>query len=122
MVDRSTVMSKLHRYRKEAREALAYPRQEAQRLRQRIFGTEHLLLGILRLGDPVIEGLFTSLHISTLRLMQAVEFVVGHGSRVYTSGPILGSAVRMALANAEREAAEVQAELIGVEHLLLGLF
>ncbi|MFL5627381.1 MAG: ATP-dependent Clp protease ATP-binding subunit [Ktedonobacteraceae bacterium] len=115
-------MSRLNRYTKEARQALAYARQEAQRLRHRIVGTEHLLLGILRLGDPVIEGLFTSLHISTLRVMQAVEFVVGHGHRVYTSGPTLGSAVRMALANAEREAAEVQAELVGVEHLLLGLF
>ncbi len=115
-------MSKLNRYTQEARQAVVYAREEAQRLRHRIVGTEHLLLGILKLGDPVVEGLFASLHVSTLHVVQAVEFVVGHGNRVYTSGPTLGSAVRMALANAEREAAEVQAELVGVEHLLLGLF
>ncbi len=40
-------MSKLNRYTQEARQAVVYAREEAQRLRHRIVGTEHLLLGIL---------------------------------------------------------------------------
>ncbi|MFL5692410.1 MAG: AAA family ATPase, partial [Ktedonobacteraceae bacterium] len=115
-------MSRLNRYTQEARQVLAYAREEAQRLRHRIVGTEHLLLSILKSGDMVIEGLFASLRISPSRIIQAIEFVVGCGNRVYTSGPTLGPAVRAALANAEREAAEMQAELVGVEHLLLGLY
>src|SRR5258708_18435351 len=115
-------MSRLNRYTQEARQVLAYAREEAQRLRHRIVGTEHLLLSILKSGEPVIEGLFASLRISPLRIIQAIEFVVGHGNRVYTSGPTLGPAVRAALANAEREAAEMQAELVGVAHLLFGLY
>lgn len=115
-------MSRLNRYTQEARQVLAYAREEAQRLRHRIVGTEHLLLSILKSDDPVIEGLFVSLRISPLHIIQAIEFVVGHGNRVYISGPIPGPAVRAVLANAEREAAEMQEELIGVAHLLLGLY
>ncbi len=115
-------MSRLNRYTPEARQVLAYAREEAQRLRHRIVGTEHLLLSILKSGDLVIEGLFASLRVSPLRIIQAIEFMAGHGNRVYTSGPKPGPAVRTALANAEREAAEMQEELVGVAHLLLGLY
>ncbi len=115
-------MNRLNRYTKEARQALSSARQEAQRLRHRTVGTEHLLLGILNVHAPIIEGLFAALHTSTSRVMQALEFVVGYGNKALLSEPSLGSAVRAVLACAEREAAETQCELIGIEHLFLGLF
>src|SRR5713226_1593070 len=115
-------MSRLNRYTQEARQVLSNAREEAQRLRHRSVGTEHLLLGILRLNDPFIEGLFSDLHASTMRVMQALEFVVGQGNKTLVGEPSIGAAARAALATAEREADATQAELIGVEHLLLGLF
>ncbi|MFL5658156.1 MAG: ATP-dependent Clp protease ATP-binding subunit [Ktedonobacteraceae bacterium] len=115
-------MSRLNRYTKEARQVLALAREEARCLRHRVVGTEHILLGILKLNDPLIEGLFVSLHASTVRVIQALEFVMGRGNKAILGEPSLSAAARTALTFAEQEAMAVQAELIGVEHLLLGLF
>ncbi|QBD78438.1 ATP-dependent Clp protease ATP-binding subunit [Ktedonosporobacter rubrisoli] len=115
-------MERLSKYTREARQAITYAREEARRLRHRLVGTEHLLLGLLKLNDPLIEGLFASLQTSTSRIAQALDFVVGRGGKAILSEPTLDMAVRNVLARAEEEAAESQADLIGVEHLLLGIF
>ena len=115
-------MSRLNKYSKEARQALANARAEAQRLRHRVVGTEHLLLGILKLNDPMIEKLFASVHVNTSCVIQAIEFVVGRGNKALIGEPALGTAARVVLTVAEREATDAQVELVGVEHLLLGLF
>jgi ATP-dependent Clp protease ATP-binding subunit ClpC len=115
-------VSRLNKYSQEARQALANARAEAQRLRHRVVGTEHLLLGILKLNDPMIEKLFASVHVSTSRVMQAIEFVVGRGNKALIGEPTLSTAARVVLTVAEREATDAQVELVGVEHLLLGLF
>ncbi|HVB22422.1 MAG TPA: ATP-dependent Clp protease ATP-binding subunit [Ktedonobacteraceae bacterium] len=115
-------MGRVNRYTQEARQALSNAHEEAQRLRHRTISTEHLLLGILRLNDAIIEAVFTSCHASSTRVCQALEFVVGRGNKALLSDPALGASVRMALTYAEQEAAQMQAELIGVEHLFLALF
>lgn len=115
-------MSRLNRYTKEARQVLSNAREEAQRLRHRSVGTEHILLGMLKLQAPLIEGIFADLHVSTLPVTQALEFVMGRGNKAYVGEPALSTTARNVLANAEREAQAVEAELVGIEHLLLGLF
>src|SRR6266568_2246460 len=112
---RSAIVSRLNRYTKEARQALSYAREEALRLRHRTVGTEHILLGIFRMNDPLIEGVFSSLHVSTLRIFQTLEFVAGHGNKVPVNEPSLGPAARAVVAQAEQEAVEAQAKLIGVD-------
>ena len=115
-------MSTSNKYTSEARQAFAYAREEAVRLRHRSVGPEHLLLGLLKLNNTLIESLFVSLHVSTLRVAQAVEFVVGRGTKAYISDPALNTAARHVIAYAEAEAARMASELIDVEHLLLGIF
>ena len=115
-------MSRLNRCTKESRQALAIARAEAWRLGHKAVGTEHILLGILKLNDPLIEGLFSSLHVSTLRVTQVLEYVVGRGSKALVGEPSLSAMARTALIVAEQEAMAAQEELISVEHLLLGLF
>lgn len=114
-------MTKLNRYTSEARQALTYAREEAQRLRHRTVGAEHLLLGLLRTNDPLIEGVFSSLQVSTTRVFQALEFVVGRGSRISLSDPAFNSSARQVLTHAEEEATAQQEELIGIEHILLAI-
>ena len=48
-------MSQSGRYTEEARRALLASREEALQLRHRIIGPEHLLLGMLKQNDPIIE-------------------------------------------------------------------
>lgn len=114
-------MSRTNKYTKEARQVLVYAREEAIRLRHRSIGSEHILLGLLRLKDPLIEGIFVALHASTLRVFQALEFVVGRGNKAILSEPSLSPGGRAALQRAEEESTSAKAELIGVEHLLLGV-
>ncbi|HET9921485.1 MAG TPA: AAA family ATPase, partial [Ktedonobacteraceae bacterium] len=110
-----------HHHTDEMRRVLSAAREEALRLRHRSINTEHLLLGLLKLRDPFIEGLFSSLRISTQRVVQALEFVVGRGHKALVSEPVLTAAARSVLARANEEAAAAQIEEIGLEQLLLGL-
>ena len=115
-------MSTSNKYTTEARQAFAFAREEAIRLRHKSVGPEHLLLGLLKLNNTLIESLFVSLHVSTLRVAQAVEFVMGRGMKAYVSDPALNAAARHVISHAEAEAARAASELIDVEHLLLGIF
>ncbi len=114
-------MSRLNRYSKEARQALSYAREEAMRLRHRSVGTEHILLGILKVKAPLIEAVFSALHVNTFRMQQALEFVVGRGNKTPMSDPPLSPGARAVLARAEQEAGFFNGELVDLEHLLLGL-
>ncbi|HZU67025.1 MAG TPA: ATP-dependent Clp protease ATP-binding subunit [Ktedonobacteraceae bacterium] len=114
-------MNRSNKYTKEARLALSYAREEAMELRHRMIGPEHLLLGVLEVNDPIIECVLSRLQVSTPRLRQALEFVIGRGNKALISEPILGSAAKEVLRHAEEEAAEMGEELTGIEHLLLGL-
>ncbi len=115
-------MGRVNRYTQEARQALSNAREEAQRLRHRTISSEHLLLGMLRLNDAIIEAVFASCSASSTRVSQALEFVVGRGNKALMSDPALSASVRLVLTCAEQEATQMQAELIGVEHLFLALF
>ncbi|MGB8346751.1 MAG: ATP-dependent Clp protease ATP-binding subunit [Ktedonobacteraceae bacterium] len=115
-------MSRLQHYTKEARQAISCAREEAQRLRHKTVGTEHLLLGILKVSDSTIEAVFSLLHVSTQRVVQALEFVVGYGNKTSLTEPALSAATRAVLVCAEQEKASDHAELMKIEHLLLALF
>ena len=114
-------MTRHEKYTGELRQVLVYAREEARRLRYRLVNTEHLLLGLLRLGDPVIEDIFVSLHTNTDRISQAMDFVVGRSSKAILSEPALHPSTRTVLVYAAEEADTASVELIGVEHLLLAI-
>ncbi len=114
-------MSTTNKYTKEARQTLVFAKEEALRLRHRAISPEHLLLGLLRVNDILIENIFESLHLNTTRVTQAIEFVIGRGNKVHLSDPALNAAARYVIANAEVEAARAASDLIGIEHLLLGI-
>src|SRR5438270_3560960 len=114
-------MNRLNKYTKEARQALSNAREEALQLRHRTIGPEHLLLGILNVNDPIIDCILSKLQVSSTRLRQALEFVVGRGNKALVSEPTLSSLTRAVLLHAERESMEMGGELTGIEHLFLGL-
>ncbi|MBA2392932.1 MAG: ATP-dependent Clp protease ATP-binding subunit [Ktedonobacteraceae bacterium] len=114
-------MSRQEKYTNEVRQTLAFAREEARRLRFRLVNTEHLLLGLLKLKDPLIEDIFVSLHTSNERISQAMDFVVGRSNKAILSEPALHPATRTVLGYAAEEAAAVPTELIRIEHLLLAI-
>src|SRR5436305_13602045 len=115
------MMGKNDKYTADVRQAISCAREETQRLRHRLIGSEHLLLAILKLHDPVIEGLFASLHVSTGSMIQALDFVMRRGNKAILSEPVLGVSARAILACAEEEADRLRSPVVSIEHLVLAL-
>ena len=115
-------MRQFENYTPQAQLAMTYAREIALQFQHRMIGPEHLLLGIIRTRDLVIEALFARLQVDTMRLCQAIGFVVGRGNnRPVASEPTLNALTQAALARAESEAASAGEIWVGIEHLLLGL-
>ncbi|GCE49040.1 ATP-dependent Clp protease ATP-binding subunit ClpC [Thermosporothrix hazakensis] len=108
-------------FTEEAQKVIANARQEAIRLRHRSVGTAHLLLGLLKKQDPLIEALFASIHTSSYRVAQTLEYVLGVGNKPLLSTPAINPSARATLQRAEEEAAADQAELVSVQHILLAI-
>ncbi len=114
-------MSRFDHYNAEARRALAQAREDALRLNHKTICTEHVLLGLLEINDPLIEAVITNLGANTGRVRQALEFVIGRSSRPLLTEPILSAQARSVLELAEQEAQDAGANEVGTGHVLLGL-
>jgi len=115
-------MHQFENYTPQARLAMTYAREIAVQFQHRMLGPEHLLLGLIRTRDVVIESLFARLQVDTMRLCQAIGFVIGRGnSRGVGNEPVLNALTEAALERAASEAANAGEVSIGIEHLLLGL-
>ncbi len=115
-------MAKFDKYSADLRLAISYAREEAQRVRHRLIGPEHLLIGILKLHNPLIEGLFASLHVNTASISQALDFVMGRGNKALLSEPTLSVEARAILARAEEKVENGEGQIVGIEHVFIALF
>ena len=105
-----------------AAQVLALARREAIRLRHDHVGTEHLLLGLLKLGQGVAAKalLDRELDLATARI--EVENQVGRGPEFKILDKIPhNSQVKRVLAFAGNEAKAFNHNSVGTEHILLGL-
>lgn len=105
-----------------AQQSLALARKEAERLHHNYIGTEHLLLGLLKLGQGLALKILTNVGIRIEDVYQAIEDNVGVGSEESVQGNIpFTPRVKKVLALAEKEAKKMEHTYVGTEHLLLGL-
>ena len=105
-----------------ARRALQLARQEADRFNHPYVGTEHLLLGVIALGEGVACSVLERLGVSLENVRREVEKAVGQGPETKTVGNIpLTPRCKKVLQLASAEAQQLGHPYIGTEHLLLGL-
>ena len=101
---------------------LAHARREADRFNHHYIGTEHLLLGLLKLGKGVAVTILENLGVELTAVRKQVEEQIGRGTEPQAEGNIpYTPRVRKVLAMANREAQELNHTYVGTEHLLLGL-
>ncbi|MGZ6389963.1 MAG: ATP-dependent Clp protease ATP-binding subunit [Ktedonobacterales bacterium] len=115
------MVSRFDRYNTDARKSLAQAREIALRLNHKIICTEHLLYGLLEANDPTVTTIVTSLGVNTMRLCQALDFVIGKSNKPLLVEPTLSAAARHTLDIAEEEALSEDSTEVGTDHLLLGL-
>ncbi len=105
-----------------AQQALALAREEASRFNHNFVGTEHLLLGMIKLGQGVAVNVLRTLGLDLGNVRMEVEKKVGGGPDQKGMGTIpYTPRVKKALALAAKEAKALNHTYVGTEHLLLGL-
>ncbi len=112
----------MNNFTPRAQQVLQLARKEADRFNHGYIGTEHLLLGLIALGEGVAVTVLRrmGLDLETVRL--EVEKAVGVGSDMKTVGNVpYTPRVKKVLALAGTEARSMHVEFVGTEHLLLGL-
>ena len=112
----------MNNFTPRAQQVLALARKEADRLNHNFLGTEHLLLGLIKLGQGVAVNVLQrmALDLETVRL--EVEKKVGTGPDQKLVGNIpYTPRVKKVLALAQKEAKAMNHTYVGTEHILLGL-
>lgn len=112
----------LNNFTPRAQRALALARQEARRSGHDYVGTEHALLGLIKLGQGVGVATLQNLGLDLTRVRQEVE---KHSPPSNTPSQVndaeLTPRTKRVLELAAREARNLNYNYIGTEHILLGL-
>src|SRR2546422_170049 len=105
-----------------AQQVLSLARKEADRFKHNFVGTEHLLLGIIRLGQGTAFTVLGNMGVDLEAARKEVEKQVGTGPDQRVLGIIpYTPRVKKVLALAAKEAKALKHTYVGTEHLQLGL-
>ncbi len=112
----------MNNFTPRAQQVLALARKEADRFSHNYVGTEHLLLGLIKLGQGVAVNVLERMGLELESVRLEVEREVGTGSSNQSSANIpYTPRVKKVLALASKEAKTLNHSYVGTEHILLGL-
>jgi ATP-dependent Clp protease ATP-binding subunit ClpC len=94
---------------------------EARRLEHDYIGTEHILLGLLRVEEGLAAQVLESLDITVEEVRAQVVRLIGRGDEVTTGQIPLTPHAKKVLELALREALSLRHDYIGTEHVLLAI-
>src|SRR5438477_8207382 len=109
------------RFTERARQVVVFAQDEARALRHDYIGTEHLLLGLLRVEEGLAARVLESLEITIEDTRAQVARIVGQGDEVTTGQIAFTPRAKKVLELAWDEARSLGHNYIGTEHVLLGL-
>ena len=112
----------MNNFTPRAQQVLALARKEADRFNHNYVGTEHLLLGLIKLGQGVAVNVLQKMNLDLETVRMEVEKQVGNGPETKMVGNIpYTPRVKKVLALAGKEAKALNHSYVGTEHILLGL-
>ena len=110
------------KFTNRAKQVVKLAKKEAQRLNHNYLGTEHVLLGLLKLGQGIAVNVLRNFNLDYDTIRTEIERVVGFGPEIQVYGdPALTGKVKKAFEYANEEAALLGHNYVGTEHLLLAL-
>ncbi|MDG2399764.1 MAG: ATP-dependent Clp protease ATP-binding subunit [Akkermansiaceae bacterium] len=112
----------MNNFTPRAQQVLALARKEADRFNHNYIGTEHVLLGLIKLGQGVAVSVLQRMGLDLESVRMEVEKEVGTGpdTKSLTNIPYTPR-VKKVLALANKEAKQLNHSYVGTEHILLGL-
>src|SRR5262247_1124796 len=112
----------MNNFTPRAQQVLALARKEADRFNHNFVGTEHLLLGLIKLGQGVAVNVLQKMGLDLETVRMEVEKQVGSGPETKMVGNVpYTPRVKKVLALAGKEAKALNHSYVGTEHILLGL-
>ncbi|NQZ58005.1 MAG: hypothetical protein HRT88_11155, partial [Lentisphaeraceae bacterium] len=112
----------MNNFTPRAQQILILAKSEAQKYNHDCVGTEHILLGLIVLGQGVAVSALQSMGLDLKTVRATVEKLSPPGGPTVQEGDIpLTPRVKKVLTLAAREARSLNYNYIGTEHLLLGL-
>src|SRR3954469_25434055 len=112
----------MNNFTPRAQQVLALARKEADRFNHNFVGTEHLLLGLIKLGQGVAVNVLQKMGLDLETVRMEVEKQVGTGPDQKMIGNIpYTPRAKKVLALAAKEAKALNHTSVGTEHILLGL-
>jgi len=110
------------KFTNRAKQVIKLAKKEAQKLNHNYLGTEHVLLGLLKLGQGIAVNVLKNLGIDYDTVLTEVERIVGFGPEIQVYGdPTLTGKVKKVFEFANEEAGGLNHNYVGTEHLLLAL-
>ena len=116
-------MEPMNNFTPRAQQVLALARKEADRFHHNYVGTEHLLLGLIKLGQGVAVSVLQKmgLELETVRAEVEKQVGIGQESKAPAGSIPYTPRVKKVLALAGKEAKTLNHSYVGTEHILLGL-
>src|SRR5437868_5324691 len=112
----------MNNFTPRAQQVLQLARKEADRFNHNYVGTEHLLLGLIKLGQGVAVNVLQKMGLDLETVRLEVEKQVGSGPETKMVGNVpYTPRVKKVLALAGKEAKALNHSYVGTEHILLGL-
>ena len=111
-----------YKFSKDVQDVIKFSREEAFRLGNEFIGTEHLLLGIIKLGKGNAVQIITNLGVSLINLKKSIEEAISSGNYTITIGELpLTKQAEKVLKRTQIEVKVFRKSIIDTEHLLLGI-
>ncbi len=115
-------MSNFNNFTPRAQQVINLARKESDRFNHPYIGTEHLLLGLIVLGEGVAVTVLERLGVSLEAVRLEVESAVGQGPQTKVEGNVpFTPRSKKVLQLAQAEAQALNHTYVGTEHILLGL-
>jgi ATP-dependent Clp protease ATP-binding subunit ClpC len=114
-------MYAFERFTEGAKKTLTLAQEEAERARRSYIGTEHLLLGLLRVEGSLAHAALGKFGVEIPKVREAIESALEREERVLIQKIIPTSRVKKVIEISFDEAKRMGHNYVGTEHLLLGL-
>jgi ATP-dependent Clp protease ATP-binding subunit ClpA len=114
-------MYPFERFSEDGKRALMLAQEEAERAHHLYIGTEHLLLGLMRIESSSAHRVLTRLDIAIDAVREAIKTVLGRTERILVQQMIPTSRVKKVIEIAFEEARRMGHAEVDTAHLLLGL-
>ena len=114
-------MYPFERFTERAKKVLTLAQEEAERSHHSYIGTEHLLLGLLRMEEGVAAKVLNNLGVEIATVRSTIDSVLGRNERLIIQMIIPTDRVKKVIEISFEEARRLGYAYVGTEHLLLGL-